>query len=129
MKKAINNKIYNTETAKIIYAVESDEVRGEFCYYKESLYQKKTGEYFLACSGGAFNKIIPLDYEQAMQWAEDNMSDDEYIAVFREPSEDVTVRVVSDISETLKAKLDETARNENKSVSAVIKTIISDYYK
>lgn len=53
MKKIINGKLYNTETAKEVgqywngYDCEND------FYEKEKLYLKKTGEWFLYGEGGA----------------------------------------------------------------------------
>lgn len=52
MKKSIKNKIYDTETAKKI-----GEYKPQFLdvdnlgYYVESLYQKRTGEFFLHGTG------------------------------------------------------------------------------
>ena len=84
MKKIINGKKYNTETAKLIdertYSNPSD-----FNYVKESLYVKKTGELFLHGDGGAASPyakrsssnswygsegIIPLTEREAMSWME-----------------------------------------------------------
>ena len=45
MKKIINGKTYNTETAKEI-SEWSEGVYRDFTYIGETLYRKRTGEYF-----------------------------------------------------------------------------------
>lgn len=70
------------------------------CY--EELYRKTTGEYFLCGEGGpatgyahvcadsslaAGEGIRPLSKEEAREWAEDNLSAEEYIAAFGAPEE------------------------------------------
>ena len=79
MEKIINNKKYSTETA--------EHIGEQSCYqsydnphnFKEVLYKKKTGEYFLYGKGGGLTpyaktvegllmegqKIIPLSAEEA----------------------------------------------------------------
>lgn len=49
MKRKINNKIYNTETSKLIgsYFYIQRRCNRILCY----LYKKRTGEYFLRCFG------------------------------------------------------------------------------
>lgn len=46
MKKIINGKMYNTETAEFIDSYESGYPK-DFAYVYEALYRKKTGEFFL----------------------------------------------------------------------------------
>ena len=47
MKKIINGRLYDTGTAKEIGCYENGYGAGDFRYYYESLYRKRTGEYFL----------------------------------------------------------------------------------
>ena len=50
MKRKINNRVYNTETAKLVgecFFIQRNCNRVK-CY----LYKKRTGEYFIKCSGG-----------------------------------------------------------------------------
>lgn len=91
MKKIIKGKLYNTETAKEIGKCDADCGRSDFRYFKESLYKKKTGEFFLAgeghgmtkyasCYGGACgwgSEIFPLELEEAKQWVEKYMTADD----------------------------------------------------
>lgn len=101
MKKIINGKKYNTDTAKLIgsvgYGYPSD-----LEYWTESLYLKKTGEFFIHGKGGAMSKyarrtgqnewsggeeIRPLSLEEAWEWAEKYLDADEYEQVFGKTEE------------------------------------------
>lgn len=101
MKKVINGKMYNTETAKAL-ATSYHGTPGDFSYYEETLYKKKTGEYFLYGIGGAASPYSqscgqnswsggdgfePLTENAVYKWAEKNISADEYCELFGEPEE------------------------------------------
>ena len=43
MKKVINRRMYNTDTAEEIDNYESHYLSSDFHYYEETLYRKKTG--------------------------------------------------------------------------------------
>lgn len=102
MKKIIGGKLYDTDTAKAIKSSTTSYPR-QFDYCEETLYRKRTGEYFLAGEGGARSRyakridqstwgggegIVPLSYAEAMEWAEASMSPEEYLAEFGPVSED-----------------------------------------
>lgn len=101
MKKIINGKMYNTETAKEIGSWSNNRSYSDFSYCEETLYLKKTGEYFLFGEGGPMTRyaercgdmlcdgseIHPMTEEQAKRWAEQRLDADEYIAAFGEPEE------------------------------------------
>lgn len=102
MKKIINGKMYNTETAKAIGWYENGYYPNDFRYFKEVLYQKQNGEYFLYGVGNAASKyqapcgsnnwsgsevIKPFTKEEAMAWAEKNLIAEQYIEAFGEPEE------------------------------------------
>ncbi len=96
MKKIINGKKYDTNTARFIgYAGYS--YPGDLSFWLERLYRKKTGEFFLHGVGGAMSKyahraglnewsggeeIIPLSPEEARKWAEEHLNADEYELAF-----------------------------------------------
>ena len=80
MKKIIKNKLYDTDTAKRLGEYEPNSYKSD-C---ETLYQKRTGEFFLHGD----EKIIPLKYSEAQSWAEEHLDGDDYIAIFGEPNED-----------------------------------------
>lgn len=52
MRKIINGKLYDTDTAVSIGQCESG-IPGDLDYVSETLYQKKTGELFIHGEGGA----------------------------------------------------------------------------
>ena len=102
MKQIINGRMYNTETAKEVGSYSNYGGWRDFNHYEESLYEKKTGEFFLCGTGGAMteyavsvgvncwsggSKIIPLTLEEAKVWAEKNLDADEYIEIFGEVEE------------------------------------------
>jgi hypothetical protein len=103
MKKVINGKVYDTETAKKVASWYSSYARNDFHYYEEELYQKKTGEFFLHGEGNAASpyskscgqnewcgseKIVPLTFAEAQEWAEKHLDGDEYCEIFGDPDED-----------------------------------------
>ena len=102
MKKIINGKMYNTETASRVGDWYSPLSMRDFGYYEEMLYKKKTGEFFLYGSGNAGSKysescginarsggerITPLTVDEAKAWAENHLDADEYIEIFGEVEE------------------------------------------
>lgn len=103
MKKIINGKLYDTTTAREVASCYHGEGPRDFRYYSESLYRKRTGEYFLAGEGGPMSKyaksagqnswtggeaITPLSYQEATEWAEREMDADDYQAEFGAVPED-----------------------------------------
>lgn len=102
MKKIINGKMYNTETATVKGEYSNSYSVSDFKYFEETLYQKKTGEFFLYGEGGPLSpykevlgdngatggeKIVPLTEDKAKKWAEEKLTADEYIAIFGEVEE------------------------------------------
>lgn len=103
MKKVIKGKVYNTETTKKCGEYEPNPYRSDFNWFCETLYQKKNGEFFLHGDGNANSryskscgqnewcgdeKIIPLTYQEAQEWAERHLTGDEYEEIFGEVAED-----------------------------------------
>ena len=101
MKKIINGKMYNTETATEL-AYYSYLYPSDFGYFEETLYRKKKGEYFLYGKGNAASKyavscgnnswssgwdITPMPELKARSWVETNCDADVYVAIFGEPEE------------------------------------------
>ena len=82
MKKIINGKRYDTETAEMV-ADDSYSNYGDFEYWSEELYRTKRGNWFLCGEGGAMSRysrsvgqnetgggsaIIPLTRGKALAW-------------------------------------------------------------
>ena len=84
MKRIINGKIYNTETATLIANWSNGMYRNDFGYCYESLYVTKKGAYFVAGDGGALSRwsvscgngqvggsgIEALTEAEALEWCE-----------------------------------------------------------
>lgn len=96
MKKIVNGKTYNTETAEYIGCRER-ELPGDLYHIREELYQRKDGEFFLYGVGGAYTRyavscggnsmsggdaVIPLSRDRAMEWAEEYLSADTVEKIF-----------------------------------------------
>ena len=96
MKKIINGKVYDTDTAKR-KGVYNHSCPNDFNYFSELLYLKKPVNTFCTAkvarpskyarsagqnswSGG--EQIIPLSYDAAKEWAEERLDADEYEAIF-----------------------------------------------
>ena len=102
MKKILSGKVYDTATAKLVGDWDNGHFTNYFEYCSESLYRKKSGEFFIHGQGHALSKyaghsgsntgwgekIIPLTYEAAQKWAEEHLDAEDYIALFGEPEKD-----------------------------------------
>ena len=101
MKKIINGKRYDTETA-MFCGSDSYSNRMELSWWEETLYQKKTGEFFLYGEGGPMSRyaettgqnswsggerLMPLSLSTAQKWAEEHLTADEYEKIFGEVEE------------------------------------------
>ena len=99
MKKIINGRKYDTETAKFIAKWDNDELGGR--YVEEKLYRKKTGEFFIDGYGGAMSKycravgnaciegreIVPISKDEAKEWLEKYSTCEIYEEIFGEVGE------------------------------------------
>jgi len=110
MKKIINGKLYDTDTAKALGCGANTYDTRDYTHWIETLYRKKTGEYFLHGEGGPLSKyartvgqnewsggeeIRPLTLEEARAWAEEHMNADDYQAEFGEIVEDDSQELVA----------------------------------
>ena len=102
MKKIVNGKMYNTDTAKEVATWSNGYYGSDFRNCTEVLYRKKNGEFFLNGWGGPMSKyreeaygggwtngetIVPLTEEEAKAWVEEHAVVDTYIALFGEVEE------------------------------------------
>lgn len=124
MKRIIDGKHYDTEKAAEVGCWSNNRSARDFGHCSETLYRKRTGEYFLYGEGGPMSKyrravdqnswrggedITPLTVEEARRWAEENLSADEYEKEFGEVAEDDSRTV---LSITMAASLAERLRRE-----------------
>ena len=144
MKKIINNKLYDTETAKPVGEWGNGLGHSDFRYCEENLYLKKTGEFFLHGKGGAMSKyceisadgnerswgekIVPLTVDEAKEWAEEKLDADEYQAIFGEISEedDTKENLNIYITKSMIKKVKDLAARQGVSASQVIEKMIEN---
>lgn len=142
MKKVINKKRYDTDTAeKLAYYTNNGDDR-DLYWIAETLYRKTTGEYFLYGEGNAGScyavhsgqnswsggeQIIPLTYDDATEWAEKHLDGEEYEAIFGAVEDDgngektrVTLTLPTAQAETLRRE----ASAQGKSLPAYITEIL-----
>lgn len=87
MKKIINGKSYNTETATLIGEYYTRHSCDDFHYYEEGLYLTAKGAWFISGRGGALSKysrpcggngscggdgLEPISEKEAQEWLEEH---------------------------------------------------------
>lgn len=142
VNKIIGGKRYDTDKAERIGETvdgSPDDAR----YYRETLYRKRTGEYFVHAEGGPYSRCArPLDpswtdwaggevirvvgYEGAREWAERNMDAERYMALFGDPDEEEPAKVATmlSIDSQLRTKLDREASITGKTRSRIVEELI-----
>lgn len=103
MKKIIDGKIYNTETATLLYTDDNGLGRGDFNFEDETLYKTPRGRYFVFGEGGAMTQygrpvdgnartagrnIIPLSTQEAIKLLEKYNAHEVLISEFSEHLEE-----------------------------------------
>lgn len=136
MVKIYKGRKYDTKTAKEVGCYENAGTWRDFSHYEETLYKKRTGEYFLYGEGGPMTRyaeqvdnnswsggseIRPLTFKEAQEWAEEHLSSSEYEAEFGEVQEDgsrtaVNITLPTAMMEALKRE----AVESNLTLSALI---------
>ena len=140
MKKIINRKLYDTTTAEKVGSWSNNRSYRDFSWCEEELYRKKTGEFFLHGEGGPMSpyarsidsnswsgdeRIIPMTYEEARDWAERKLTADEYEAIFGEVAEDdSTVDFNARLSASTIEKLRRAASRTGKSQAQLLTELI-----
>ena len=135
MKKIINGKLYNTDTAKQLGEWVND-ITDNLNWVSETLYQKQRGEFFLHGEGGprskyaesigqgswsSGEKIIPLSYDAAQAWAEEYLDANAYQAAFGPVEEDdSTVRRLISMPASVEERIKREAAQAGMSFSAYI---------
>ena len=140
MKKIINGKRYNTESAELCGSHEYG-YPGDFNYVSEELYQKRTGEFFLHGEGGANSKyreeismnswsggekIIPLTDDEAREWAEEYLDSEDYEKLFTVAEEEDAGKKIQSfsLSGDVSAKLTRLSRAHGMSRSQIIEELV-----
>lgn len=110
MKRIINQKRYDTDKAVKVGEYWNGLSKSDFGYIIETLYRKRTGEFFLHGQGGANTKyakavgtncwqgderLMPLEFDTARKWAEEHLDADQYEEIFGAVTEDDSRKVVT----------------------------------
>ena len=110
MKKIISGKKYDTGTAAGLGSDSNGGDWGDYSHWEETLYRKRTGEFFLHGEGGPMSRyaetvganewsggsrIMPMTWGEARKWAEEHLSADDYEEIFGEIEEDESKVAVS----------------------------------
>ena len=110
MKRIINQKRYDTDKAVKVGEYWNGLSKSDFGYITETLYRKRTGEFFLHGVGGANTKyakavgtncwqgserLMPLEFDTARKWAEKHLDADQYEEIFGAVTEDDSRKVVT----------------------------------
>ena len=138
MKKIIEGRVYNTETAKLLGEF-SYSNRRDFNYFSEKLYRTKSGAYFLYGEGPG-QQILQAGRAKQM---DRRRGDPRYVTtrqehgqrniltpintqIFGEPEEagDERVALNLTISATTKAKLEKMREDTGKSMSQIVEDMI-----
>ena len=95
MKKVINRKLFNTETAEKIAYWDNDQHRRDFGFMAETLYRTKKGHYFIHGEGGpstvyashayggrmSGESIYALTDHAAFEWCETRCINPDIVAI------------------------------------------------
>lgn len=137
MRKVIKGKLYDTEKATMV-AEWSDGYPSDFRYTCETLYRKRTGEYFLHGKGGPMSPyaescglnqwqggeaIRPLSYDEAREWLEAHGTAEEYESEFGIPDEGTEHDLHVIVSEVAWQAISRAAASEGLTVRAVIERL------
>lgn len=140
MKKVINRKLYDTSTAQRLASWENNQDYRSFNHLEETLYRKRTGEYFLYGEGGARTQyaqqvedhmwgsgeaIIPLTVKAAQEWAEEHLDGDDYEKIFGTVDEDAEdILITFKAPAALDRKLSDKAAELGTSKSDLLRSLI-----
>lgn len=134
MRKVIKGRLYDTDTAAHV-AEWQEGYCGDLAYCHETLYRKRTGEYFVHGEGGAMSRysercgqsewqggegIRPLTYKEARVWLERHGSAEEFESEFGVPEDGMVHDLHVTISEVAWQALSRRAAMEGTTVGAII---------
>lgn len=141
MKKYINGKVYDTERAVQLADYEYS-LKSQLDWYREELYRKRTGEFFIygvghfdsfyckksGSSSASGEKIIPLSYDEARAWAAEKLDAAVYDAIFGVPEESDKTQVQIRMQQSTLALLRDAATKEGTSMASVVEKLILGAY-
>lgn len=137
MRKVIKGKLYDTVKATAIVNWSYGYVN-DFNHVSETLFRKRTGEYFLHGRGGAMSRyaqscgqnqwsggeaIVPMTYEEARAWMEEHATAENYEREFGVPDEGSEHDLHVIVSEAAWQTISRTAASECTTVRAIIERL------
>ena len=141
MKKIINGKLYDTDTARSCGSWSNTADVRDFHRISEELFRKKTGEFFLYGEGGPMTqyaraveqnswtggeRIMPLAYAEAQKWVEEHLTADRYAELFGMPDEGEDRQVLNiRLTAPLMAKLRVRAAQDGASITATVEALLT----
>lgn len=140
MRKVIKGKLYDTDKATMVAEWSNDFYVTDFHHFSETLYRKRTGEYFIHGEGGPMSRyaescgqnqwqggeaIKPLTYDEAKRWMEECGSAEAYEREFGIPDEDAEHDLHVIVSETAWQAISRAAVRDETSVRAIIERLAS----
>lgn len=143
MRKIINNRVYDTSTAREVGYCTNHYQPTDFSYTCDTLYCNRARAYFLHCYGGPLSKyairagnnsgwgeyIYALSWDEAREWAEINLTAEEYekeFGIVDEVSERNAINV--NLSESTISKLNMLSSKLEKSISVIIDEAVEKFY-
>lgn len=139
MRKVINGKLYDTEKA-VEVGEWSRGYTNELDFTIETLYRKRTGEYFVHGEGGAMSRyaepcgqnrwqggeaITPMSYDAARSWAERHLDMNEYEREFGLPDEGAEHDLHVIVSEAAWQAISRRAAQDGTTVRQVVEMLAS----
>ena len=146
MKKIINGSLYNTETARLVGEWDNGVYGNDFRSCSESLYQTKSGKYFVHGEGGPMStyavhhgnntsgseQIRDLTASEAREWAEEKLTADEYQKEFGpvdEASADDKIQTAFNLSASTIDLLKKQKAETGMTMSQMVELAIIEIYK
>lgn len=138
MRKIINGKSYDTKTAKQVASWSTDLPVNDFHYYEETLYLKRTGEYFIYGHGGPASKyaetngdawqsgedILPMTLDKARKWGESKLDAGDYERIFGKVSEGTELK---DLHVQIPANLYRKTKDHPGTLAEVVQKALTQY--
>lgn len=143
MKKVIKNSVYDTETATRLGYYDNGFPSDDHEYFEEALYRTKSGKYFLYGKGGwaspysthrglnvvGSEKIEPLTYDEATEWAQERLDGDEYVNLFGDPEDDTVTQTAFYLSASARNALEKIRAQTGETLSAIVEQLIIENSK
>lgn len=137
MRRILSNKVYDTATAVLVGSWDDGLDCTDSDHVEESLYRKKTGEYFLHGEGGPRSPyaqrrgdrwalgeaLSPVSFEGAREWAGRHLGTEAYEAEFGTPEEGDAL-ISARVSAACKALIDRRRSQTGETIAEIIEKAV-----